>query len=328
LTEFTPYISTQPPADVVDLTYAEAIALRNETHWRELSSITIHQAFGAWILTIKNKNTRDAYTRAFAKFVDHKLLDPNWTLQALALLNGEAIVDQVKQLHEYSEATRQSRAAALIAFSRFLHRRTGGLIKRIVPSHEGTSKTFYRVRKKVATQAMSQAQWTAWLEHLKKISHREWLIARVTLQGGKRISETLALTSDWIDTANNRIRFQQLKTKGTLEETVITYPETVIRDLLTYLGGRQGLVFVTKGGRPVDRNAVAKTFVLAGERAKIPFRTTPHTLRASCITYLRMQGFPDSEIMGVTGHASAEMVAAYDKRSSEQNASAKVTLAQ
>lgn len=308
------------------LSYVDAIFLRNETHWRELSSITVQQAVEAWLSTLRNPNTRDAYFRAIAKSVQHNLIDLKWTLQELALCNGEAIIDRIKQFEEYSEATRQARAAAMISLIRFLNRRSQNLIQRILPSREGTTKTFYKVRDQVATLAMTQAQWIHWLGELEKINRRDWIIARLTLQGGKRISETLALTSDRIDPVSRRIRFLQSKTKGIASETVITYPETVLRDLLEYLGSREGLVFVTRSGQPVNRNHIARTFVVAGQRARIPFKITPHTLRASCITFLRHQGFSDSDIMRVSGHASSEMIAAYDRRGREENASSKVNL--
>ncbi len=39
----------------------------------------------------------------------------------------------------------------------------------------------------------------------------------------------------------------------------------------------------------------------------------------SVVTYLEGQGFNDTDIMKVTGHASAEMIAAYDKSDQEDN---------
>ncbi len=93
-----------------------------------------------------------------------------------------------------------------------------------------------------------------------------------------------------------------------------------------YVGSREGLVFVTRNGKPVMLKQVANVFAKAGKSAGIPFKVTPHVLRASTVTYLKLQGFPDSDILRVTGHASAEMVYAYDKRSDEINASEKVNL--
>jgi integrase/recombinase XerD len=97
----------------------------------------------------------------------------------------------------------------------------------------------------------------------------------------------------------------QSKAKGLVKETVITYPESIIFRLRDYIGAREGLVFVTKSGRPVLLNQIAIIFAKAGERAGIGFKVSPHTLRASTVTYLKRQGFRDSDIMKITGRASS-----------------------
>jgi integrase/recombinase XerD len=73
-------------------------------------------------------------------------------------------------------------------------------------------------------------------------------------------------------------------------------------------------------------NQLALTFEKAGIQAYIPFKVTPHVLRATTVTYLKQQGFADSDIMRVTGHASSALVYAYDKGSRADNASKKVSL--
>lgn len=73
-------------------------------------------------------------------------------------------------------------------------------------------------------------------------------------------------------------------------------------------------------------NQLALTFERAGMLVGIPFKVTPHVLRASTVTYLKQQGFSDSDIMRVTGHASSALVYAYDKGSRADNASKKENL--
>ena len=86
------------------------------------------------------------------------------------------------------------------------------------------------------------------------------------------------------------------------------------------------MVFITRAGNGVMANRVAITFAKAGQAAGISFKVTPHVLRASTVTYLKQQGFQDSDIMKVTGHSSAVMVGAYDKTSQESNATERVQL--
>ena len=99
-----------------------------------------------------------------------------------------------------------------------------------------------------------------------------------------------------------------------------------MNELKEYIGDRQGLVFITRTGKGIPLCQLSKTFDKAGNKAHIPFKVTPHVLRASAVTYLKQQGFSDSDIQKVTGHASSEMVNAYDKSSRADNASKKVSL--
>jgi integrase len=140
---------------------------------------------------------------------------------------------------------------------------------------------------KVKTAAMSQAQWCVFLEELEKISPRECLIAKVMLQGGKRVREVLSLQIEQIRWDRRKIEFTQSKMKGMKKMTVITYPKTVMERLREYVGERKGSVFVTRTGKPIQLNRLVDTFVKAGRRAGIPFKVTPHVLRTSTVTYLK-----------------------------------------
>ena len=60
-------------------------------------------------------------------------------------------------------------------------------------------------------------------------------------------------------------------------------------------------------------NQVAVTFAKAGYAAGIPFKMTPHVLKASTVTYFKQQGFQDSEVTRIKGNVYVEKVDAYDK---------------
>jgi len=154
---------------------------------------------------------------------------------------------------------------------------------------------------------------------------RDALVAKLTLQGGKRIGEVLSLRTNQIDFERAEITFKQSKSR-TERVTVISYPPSVMAQLREYIGNRSGLVFVTSGGKAVGRPQVAYTFARSGERASIGFRVRPHVLRASAITYLRSQGYSDGDIARITGHASTDQVAAYDRRSKADNISKNICL--
>jgi integrase/recombinase XerD len=293
--------------------------------WDRIELLTVGCLLNEWVATLSYR-TRINYQSGVRMLSAANLINPMLSLQAFALINHDAIVDRIKQIAEWQETSRQARAALYISFTRFLSRRLPGIFKKAMPSREGVGKTFFRVHSKVVTEAMNQAQWTEFFSALYEIHPRDCLIAKVTLQGGKRIREVLSLTTDQINWDYREITFAQSKTKGARKETVITYPESVMNELRDLVDGRQGFVFVSNKGNPVILNQVAITFAKAGKKAGIPFKVTPHVLRASAVTYLKQQGFSDSDIQKVTGHASSEMVNAYDKSARADNASKKVSL--
>jgi len=71
---------------------------------------------------------------------------------------------------------------------------------------------------------------------------------------------------------------------------------------------------------------IAITFAKAGEYAGVGFKVSPHTLRASTVTFLKQQGFRGTDIMKITGHTSSEMVYAYDKTDRADNSSKSISL--
>lgn len=314
-----------PQSIQVANTFEEAKSYQSQKVWQQLEQISVQQAAEIWLATL-NPRTRINYQSGLRRLAEKGLLSPLLSLQAFALVNHEAIIDQIKLVAEWTECSRQSRAACYISFTRFLHRRSQGMIARTISNREGHSKTFFRVYDKVKTLAMSQAQWIAFLEALEQISPRECLIAKLILQGGKRANEVLSLQIHQIDWDRRKILFEQSKTKGTKKSTIITYPQSIMDRLKLFIGERTGLAFITRSGKPIMMTRLAQTFDKAGKAAGVPFKVTPHVLRASTVTYLKQQGFQDTDIMKVTGHSSAAMVCAYDKTSQESNATEKVQL--
>ncbi len=315
----------EPSIDSNIETYEQAKALQANLIWKRLDEITLEEALSFWLTTLAKK-TQINYRSGIRKLIEFGLINPLMTLQAFSLINHEAVIDHIKLIQDWAESSRQARAACYVSFTGFLSRRLQGVVKKALPNKEGSSKTFFRIGEKVKTQAMTQAQWVQFFKELDKINPRDCLIGKVILQGGKRVNEVLSLQIHQIDWDRCEITFPQSKMKGVYKETVITYSESIMKMLRALTGDRTGHVFITRFGKSVMINQVAVTFAKAGKKAGIPFKVTPHVLRASAVTYLKQQGFQDSDIMRVTGHATSEMVYAYDKSARADNASKKVTL--
>jgi len=307
-------------------TWEQATEAKKRTAWKALADINIQAAIQMWLDTL-NVHTSKAYRGGMNKLFDFSLIDFAATLQAFSQVNHNAVIDQIKLVAEWSEATRQARAACYISFTGFLSRRTNGIILKGVPMREGAAKTFYKVRHKVKTPAMNQKQWPTFFEQLKSINPRDALIGKLMLQGGKRVSEVLSAMIMDINWLEREITYRQSKTKGVERNIVITHPESMMQELKEYLLGRAGgPVFITRNGKKIHPGQIERNFSKAGARAAIPFKVTPHVLRASLVTYLKMNGYNDTDIMKITGHHSAEMVASYDKATDKDNLSKNVSL--
>ncbi len=310
--------------------YEKTISARQEILWQKLSQHTLRMAVFQWLKTIRNPNTCKSYSVAFGELFTRRMLDPEWTLQKFSLVSPEGIIDRIKvdpifvkdkygndTAEMWSERTRESRIACFLSFTRYLCRKTEGMIRHGVPGKEGIEKTFEPKPRRVKTEALTRYQLALFFEELDKINTRDAMIARLCLHGAKRIHEVLLLTVDQIDYEKNRITFKQSKSHFSDDFTIINFNKQTARTLLDelkrYIGNRKGYVFITQGGRRVQKTQVDRNFSKAGKRAGVPFRVSPHNLRATAVTLWKEDGFQDSLIMKATGHSSTEMVRRYDK---------------
>jgi hypothetical protein len=116
-------------------------------------------AIEEWLSTLGGHTCRN-YISAFNRLTEIGLIDIHASLQAFSLLKHTAVIDQIKLVENWSEATRQARVAAHIAFTRFLSKRSDGLFKKAEPISEGIHKTFSKVREKVSNPSMNRSEWT------------------------------------------------------------------------------------------------------------------------------------------------------------------------
>ncbi|MBU2643623.1 site-specific integrase [bacterium] len=302
-------------------------AKKSET-WKSFANLQVKEAIRKWLGTMDERpHTQKAYRIGMKKLSELGFIDFESNLQLFSLVNHKAVIDRIKLIPEWSEATRQARAACYISFTGFLARRTDGLVVKAIPSTEGTSQTFYKIRDQVKTERLTQSEWNAFFDQLEKINPRDAMIGWMMLQGGKRVSEVLGVTIKQINWEKCEIKFIQLKTRGREKATVITYPDDFLNQVKEYIGDRQsGLVFLTETGKPVHPGQIERNFAKAGRLAGIPFKVTPHVMRTSLVSYLKDNGYGDTDIMKVTGHSSSAMIAAYDKTSPSDNPTKKIRL--
>jgi hypothetical protein len=179
-----------PSLNPSTFTYSQIKNLREEAIWRNLDTVSIEQALNAWYQSM-NRLTAINYQSGMKKLIELSFLNPFMSLQQFSQINHNAVIDRIKKDKsiQWSECSRQARAASYISFTSYLCRQTDGIIKKAMPNREEANKTFKRVHKHVVTEAMTQAQWISFLAALQKINNRDCLIAKIALQGGKRIGD-------------------------------------------------------------------------------------------------------------------------------------------
>lgn len=299
----------------------QAAKVRYEYISGQLPKIPVREALDKWLSTL-SYHTAKSYREGFKRFEELQLVILDCSLKQFSMFNHEIVLDSIKSHAPWSEATRQARAAAYMSFTGFLERQTGGIIRKAVAKTTGVNKTFFKIRDKVKTKAMSEIQTKRFLRELDKLHERSGLVAKVMLQGGKRTNEVLSLPVKNVDFLNKQITFIQSKTSGKLKTTVINYPGRVMRQLRRYIGKRNGddLVFVTKNGRKLTYQHLTLTFRKAGEKAKVPFKVTPHVLRVTLVTRLKELRVQNTDIMKITGHSNVKQLEEYDKSDAGENA--------
>jgi integrase/recombinase XerD len=312
------------------LNYKQVVEIKNERLWQALSRVNLRTAIAEWIETITNPCTKSSYTTSMKELLERGFLNPNWSLQIFGVLSANAIIDKIKvqticiknktaedTKREWSIRTKEARISCLLAFTRYLSRKTEGIIAKATPNRTGLEKTFSPPSKKVKTEALSRAQLYRFLEELERINPRDALIAKLCLHGAKRINEVLSLEVYRIDFEKRQILFRQSKSKLTDDFTVINFEkegaQVLLQKLKDYVQTRKGLVFLTKNNKGVKKTQVDRNFSKAGKNAQIPFRVSAHNLRTTAITLWKEDGFSDSLIMKASGHFSSEMVHRYDR---------------
>lgn len=197
-------------------TYRGAISHVEQIQWERLNEITVADAIFKWLDTLENKNTWKTYRSGADQLFQQNFLDPMESLQTFAIRNHAPVLDRIKGIPGWSEATRQARAALYCAFTRFLSRQTEGMIRKAVSSREGTTKTFFKIRETVATRPLKRQQWEKFLRELEKINHRDALIAKTIKAHLREILNAVVLkvSNGPAEVLNSRIKMLKVRSRG------------------------------------------------------------------------------------------------------------------
>lgn len=306
--------------------YEQADVIKKDTIWKKMGTISLRDIVKEWA-SYMPYNTGKNYLSGINRLAEIGILDLDDSLQNIALTNHDVVFDKIATIPKWSESSKQSRAALYISLIRFLSRKTEGIIKKAIPRKDEATRTFFRVREKVKTEALSPKEWKKLIAAMEMINPRDAMIAKLCLQGARRIHEVIELKVTQINREKRQVCFVLNKTRCFTKHVVVTVSQQVMDDLMSFVNHRtSGHVFITNQGKKVHYTQVLRSLKRAARRSSINKRMHTHVLRTSAITHIRSLGFQDFEILRLTGHSSFYMLNAYDKHSVENNTSQKVSL--
>ncbi|WP_194844580.1 tyrosine-type recombinase/integrase [Candidatus Clavichlamydia salmonicola] len=295
-----------------------------------LKKMTLKELLIRWLDTL-SPNTKRNYSSGINIIDYNGIIDLNTDVQAFAALDHSIILEKIKELTKsfrhkpLAEASKQARAACYISFTKFVSRVTKGYVPKALPIKDFGNATFFKIRDKVKSPVLVKKEWVAFFEVLKRYP-RAYLIGKLILHGLRRIREVLDLNVKDICFEKNQILFHRQLRKKLSKKIFITYPENVMGLVRKQTENKHFFLFPSNIlNVPLSVHSVYLSFEKASKLAGIPFKVTPSVLRASSIVFLKQLGFSNYEIMKVSGHASFEMVSAYDLNL-EDNMSQKFSL--
>lgn len=244
-----------------------------------------------------SKNSIEAYTRDLALF--YKFLK-NHRLEALTLTKKDAILFLSEmQAEGYAAASLERLASALRLFFRFLYREGYEEIDKSIFFERGKSP----IKIPIVLTKEEVERLLLSLDPSTFNGARDLAIMEILYATGIRASELASLTLYAVDDHQVRVLG-----KGGKERLVPMGKKALLavdHYLTHYRDQEEGnALFVTKGGKGIDRVFVWKRVKLAAKGAGIVKNISPHTLRHSFATHLLDNGADLRVIQEMLGHSS------------------------
>ena len=267
-----------------------------------------------------SRNTSEAYRNDLCQFWEFFQAQEKrtvngespWPLVDLNLLNQ--YISNLRGQKGYRDTTTARKIAALKSFFGFLTE--NGMI----PEDPTQSLGSLRVGRSLP-KCLSEEEVTRLLDVASQSGtnegQRDATILELLYATGLRVGELVSLNLQNVDLDESYIRCWG---KGSKERIVYLYPKA-LSELKNYLskarvallGSQKGqtALFINHRGQRLTRQWVWNILKTYGEKAKIPQRITPHTLRHSFATHLLQNGASLRHVQELLGHSSISTTQVY-----------------
>jgi integrase/recombinase XerD len=254
----------------------------------------------------RSANTKDAYERDLGDYL-------RWCEQAAVDVFAAGRADVADYLDSLvakgrAPATVARRLAALRGFYEIAVE--DGLVA-VSPTRRMRAR---KVRDQMPPAALTQGELTRLLQAADhpgtspRLCGLTWLLAGT----GIRIGEACAVQVSALDWQLGRPAGLTVTTKGGRSHHVWLDPQVCGRlEPLIYVRG-EGYLFVTRTGRPWDRNNAARALQSLALEAGIETPVSPHVLRHTFVTLARQAGCGLEDVQDAVGHADVRTTRRYD----------------
>jgi site-specific recombinase XerD len=166
---------------------------------------------------------------------------------------------------------------------------------------------------------LTEAEFEQFLNAAKqgRYGARDFALCLFMQRHGLRVSELCAFQRSSLSFADAQVFVHRLK-HGLATQQPLTGEE--LRAIKRYLSDRDKRgssklpwLFITERGTNFTRQGISYLVQTIGERAKLPFKVTPHMLRHSCGFHLANRGCDSRLIQDYLGHRDPRHTAHYTR---------------
>lgn len=293
-----------------DIVFIEAHLERmraKRLHEEVLEYTLVSSAINHWLLEYDfNSETPKNYAY-YMKDIQERGIIPKlngngklYTLGELRHTNHQKNINDLKQVPEWSEGTRQLRIACYLSFMSHLSRITDGWFPKPTPNKVIIENSaYYKAQQARTDKALTLKEWQHFIKALNTIDERDSLIARCLLYNTTMIP-VLSLRLSQINFDRYTIDFK--KADGTSK--LVTFPASFMYELQQYIEttaqnrGDSDFVFTTRSGKRIVRSRCNYVFLRASEMAQIK-RVTPYSIRATFITLVKGESVDNNALLQI-----------------------------
>lgn len=269
-----------------------------------VSSGPTEQLGRAWLDSLRSENTRAAYGRDLADFVE-------WCqdLGGEALAATRPVIDRYRLALEADKLAPSTIARRLAALTSFYAYAVSLGVLAVNPAREVSRP---RVGGESTTLGLDKVEAQELLRAAAEVGPRDEALICLLLLNGLRVSEAIGLTIDSLGTERG-YTFVTVVGKGGKTRLAPLSPRTLDAIERATAGRDSGPILLGRDGGPMSRHAAGRVVHRLAFSVGIPKAISPHSFRHTYVTLSLDAGVTLRDVQDGAGHASPVTTRRYDR---------------